>query len=207
MVLFSIDNVPVKVCFEALNCKTLRVAVLPVEESVKDVFSTIDLDEDLTWNEPGLEVRGSDGETTYYIDYAIDEKECGGFTVVVNGDDFSIKVLHDERHIQTLTVCKESGAVSFPTGKGHLFGLGHGYKNHIDRRGGIYDLQINGQVIGIMETFSATSPTPLVISTAPIPIAKMILVADIERIFLKLLSDRNEGSLMVMIKTRATNTK
>ncbi|MCL2397728.1 MAG: DUF5110 domain-containing protein [Defluviitaleaceae bacterium] len=152
----KIDGVPVKVCFEALTCKTFRVAILPVEESVKDVFSTLDLDEDRQWNEPPIATHGGEGEAAYKID---------GFTAIVNYKEFSIKIFKDNKHIQTLNICGKTGSVTFPLDKGRIFGLGHGYAKHFDRKGATYDLQVNGQVRGIMELYSATSPTPLVIST------------------------------------------
>lgn len=48
---------------------------------------------------------------------------------------------------------------------GPLFGLGHGFATRFDRRGHDYDLRTNGQIRGILENYSATSPTPYIIST------------------------------------------
>ena len=40
---FTIDGESVKLCVQEISCKTLRISVLPEKESVKEVFSTLDL--------------------------------------------------------------------------------------------------------------------------------------------------------------------
>jgi len=143
----------VKACMEQIGPKTLRIAVLPVEESVKDVFSTIDLDA-REWGEPAV---------------AVDRPYCGELTVgdftVKMAQDLHFEVLRDGKLIQKVSLCSETGYVHFPLGEGALFGLGHGFKKHANRRGARFDLRTNGQVRGIIRNYSATSPTPLVVST------------------------------------------
>ncbi len=147
---FSIGGVPVKACFEALSDKTLRISLLPAGESVKDVFATLDLAE-RSWNEPGQSL--TDACKLRAGNFEIDAKELR-FSVRWNG-----------KPVQTIAVDPDSGHVQFPLGAGRLFGLGHGYKQHLDRRGFRYDLRVNGQVPEIMENHSANSPSPYVIST------------------------------------------
>ena len=73
-------------------------------------------------------------------------------------------VYREGRLLQSLTFC-ETGEVTFPLGGGKLFGLGHGFKQQMDRRGGDYDLRTDGQIRGIQENYSAVSPTPYVINS------------------------------------------
>ena len=57
---YQINGQNIKLCFQTLSSKTLRMAVLPVGESVKDIFSTIDLD-DRVWEEPSTMLNGEEG--------------------------------------------------------------------------------------------------------------------------------------------------
>jgi len=180
MGVLKIAGVPVKVCLDAISKKTLRVAVLPRNESVKKTFSAIDLDE-REWGEPRLSVSeaGGDGKFVAKYDRHIveidsvsisndnDATEPDFFKVSVTDGNvsFAINITRGGRILQQLTVSKTTGAVKFPLGGGRLYGLGHGFARHFDRRGGVYDMQTNGQVRGIVENYSATSPAPLVIST------------------------------------------
>lgn len=146
----SIKGVAVKACIEQLTPRTLRIATLPVSESVKDVFSTLDLAE-REWGEPAQAVTGD----------AVVQAGC--FTVEIK--DMTYRVMREGKIIQTLSIDGQTGEVRFPLGGGHIFGLGHGYEHHPDRRGFCYDLRVNGQVMPIIQNYSATSPTPYVIST------------------------------------------
>ncbi len=152
---FSISDVKVKICFQPISGKTLRVAVLPVSESVKDVFSTLDLDS-REWPEPAIVTDGTDGNSRFAV---------GEYTITIAESPLTITAARRGKTVQTLTVCEKTGAIGFPLGKGPLFGLGHGYATPMNRRGAKFDLRVNGQVRGIFENYSATSPTPYVIST------------------------------------------
>lgn len=69
---FSISGVQVKVCLQLLSDKTLRVAVLPCGESVKEVFSTLDLRSG-DWPEPDIVTDGADGNTRFTVgDFTVD---------------------------------------------------------------------------------------------------------------------------------------
>ncbi|MCL2058169.1 MAG: DUF5110 domain-containing protein [Oscillospiraceae bacterium] len=162
--MFTIGNEPVKVCLGAISENTLRVSILPVGESVAEVFSAIDLDE-RDWDMPSISLTGAEGASPYMIGCTGDNPDSGFFEVDIDGNDFSINISKDGRHVSTLSICETTGAIYFPSGNGELYGLGHGFARHFNRKGEIYDLQTNGQVRGIVENYSATSPTPLVIST------------------------------------------
>ena len=159
-----IDGVPVKICCQAISAKCLRLAILPLAESVREVFTTIDLAE-RDWPEPTLAISEVSDQAEYPISYTDGSGVSHLFMLAIDPNDFTLKVCKDGILIQTLTICKETGAVAFPLGLGPLFGLGHGFTQHLDRRGASYDLQTNGLVRGIFESYAATSPTPLVIST------------------------------------------
>lgn len=148
--MFKIQNSPVKFCFNAISDKTLRISVLPVEESVTNVFSTIDLTDQYDWNDSPISTV-DDGS------YSI-----GRFSIAIR--DMCVEIFRDNLPIQKLNFDDE-GKILFPLGKSHIFGLGHGYKQHLDRRGENYDLRVNGQVLEIIQNGSATSPTPYVIGT------------------------------------------
>jgi len=157
-----IDGVAVKVCLEPISAKTLRVSVLPADMAVLDVFSTLDLD-DRAWREPAIVL--TELHAAAEIPYCDENgRQAGAYTAAL-GADFSVAIAKDGRPVQTLRLCPQTGAVSFPMGNGHIFGLGHGYDKHFDRKGARYDLKLDGQIDGIVENYSATSPTPLVIST------------------------------------------
>ena len=149
--MLSIQGIPVKLCLESIAPHILRASVLPVNESAKDVFATIDLTDRREWGEPALSVCG-DGMY-----------QAGEFTVEVK--DAAIAVYHREKPVQTLHIDPDGKGVSFPLGSSRIFGLGHGYKQHPDRRGASYDLRVNGQVPGIVGQYSATSPTGYVIGS------------------------------------------
>lgn len=152
---YKIMNEDVKVCIQAISPKVLRVSILPSGESVKSTFSTLDLAE-RPWEESSISLNGADGRQSV---------NANPFKAVINGAPFKIEVFRSNKRIQELSICTETGTVHFPLGKGAIFGLGHGYKKQMDRRGEDYDLRTNGQVRGILENHSAVSPTPYIIST------------------------------------------
>ena len=152
---YGIFGREVKLGISLISPKTLRLSILPKEESVRQVFSTLDLAE-RDWPEPSLYLDGSEGVQTAH---------AGEFAVTVEPSPFCIRVSRNGKPVQTLTVEEETGTVCFPLGEGALFGLGHGYTQQMNRRGGRYDLRMNGLIRGIMENYSATSPSPYVIST------------------------------------------
>ena len=151
---YNIAGQEVKLCFQTLSEKTLRMCVLPVGESVKDVFATFDLDA-REWEEPSTVLNGEEGVGTLQV---------GGYTVSVQASPLCVSFTRRGKLVQKLALSEEDGTVSFPTGKRALYGLGHGYHEHPDRRGGDYDLRKNGQLKGYHENYSAISPTPYVIS-------------------------------------------
>jgi alpha-glucosidase (family GH31 glycosyl hydrolase) len=153
--IFTIDGKAIKACFEKLSDKTLRLAILPVGEAVDHVFSTHDLAEG-EWGKSCIEISNFDLEEVIRI---------GCFEINFEIKPIRFKISRNGKLVQTISVCEKKGYISFPTGSCPLFGLGHGYKKHMDRRGEVYDLRINGQVRGIIENYSVTSPTPYVIST------------------------------------------
>lgn len=154
MSLFILDT-QVKVGLQLLSDKVLRVAVLPLGESVREVFSTLDL-RDGDWPEPDVVSDGSPGHTSLRL---------GGFSVAISAAPLTITVSRRGRVVQKLCFDQADGHIRFPLGDGRLFGLGHGYATPMNRRGHVFDLRVNGQVRGIFENYSATSPTPYVIST------------------------------------------
>ncbi len=149
--MLSIQGTPVKVCLEQIAPQILRLSILPQEERVHDVFASMDLTGRRTWSEPTLAAH-EDGTYT-----------AGDFSVTLQGP--SLSVACEGKAVQTLTVDPEGKGISFPLGKSRIFGLGHGYKQHPDRRGASYDLRVNGQVPGIIGQYSATSPTGYVIGS------------------------------------------
>jgi len=149
--MLSIQGIPVKLCLEQIAPRILRLSILPKEERVQDVFATMDLSDRRTWGEPALAAL-EDGAYT-----------AGDFSVTLQGSSLSIAC--EGKAVQTLTINSEGKGISFPLGKSRIFGLGHGYKQHPDRRGASYDLRVNGQVPGIIGQHSATSPTGYVIGS------------------------------------------
>lgn len=146
----KIRNTAVKLSAEAISSKTLRLCVLPENETAVSVFSTIDLAQ-RPWTEPGTVMAG-DG--TYQV---------GPFAVEVEGQRVTVSV--QGRRLQCLTIGQDDGKIVFPLGNSHIYGLGHGFDRHFDRRGKYYDLRTNGQVKPTVWDYSATSPSPYVIST------------------------------------------
>ena len=151
---FSLSGVQVKVCLQELSAKTLRVSVLPRGESVRDVFSTLDL-KDGCWPEPAIATDGADGNRSFAV---------GDYTVSITPDPLTVTAVRRGKVVQALSFDGKTGAVRFPLGAGRLFGLGHGYATPMNRRGHVFDLRVNGQVRGIFENYGATSPTPYVVS-------------------------------------------
>lgn len=151
----NIDGTVVKVCMESVSAKTLRVSLLPAAESVRDVFSAYDL-ADRDWGEASTATVGCEASPQF---------QFGEFGVKVSYSPIRLEITYRGKPLQVLDICEKTGTVSFPTGSGPLFGLGHGYKTRMERRGNNYDLRVNGQVRGIIDNYSATSPTPYVIST------------------------------------------
>ena len=156
---FTIDGESVKLCVQEISCKTLRISVLPEKESVKEVFSTLDL-ADKEWPEPSFAlvslgtIEGKEKETFHF----------GEFSISVKENPLEVCVSRSGKSLQNLRFCA-NGDVAFSLGKGKLFGLGHGFKKQMDRRGEDYDLRTDGQIRGIQENYSAVSPTPYVISS------------------------------------------
>ncbi len=144
-----IEKMHVKICPELIDENTLRIPILPVDENVADVFSAIDLAEGRAWGQSSLTIT-EDGE------YAL-----APFTVKVAGQ--AITVLRSGRVVQALTL--EDRGISFPLGSSRIYGLGHGYKLHPNRRGGVYDLRVDGQVPGIIQNHGATSAVGYVIGS------------------------------------------
>ena len=151
---YRIADKEVKLCFQALSNKTLRMSVLPAGESVRSIFSELDLDS-RNWTEPSTVLNG--GEEIHKV-------VVGEFTIEIGENPFTITFFRRGRQVQELTLSRESGDVAFPVGDRVLYGLGHGFHEHPDRRGGDYDLRMNGQLTGYQENYSAISPTPYVIS-------------------------------------------
>jgi len=122
MALF-LEKTPVKVCLSLISEQTLRCSVLPVGERVTDVFSALDLD-DRVWTEPDC-VLTQAGDAV-----------LGEFSVSVTEEPFAVSVFRNGETVQTVTFDADTGDASFPLGSGALFGLGHGYREQPDRRGG-----------------------------------------------------------------------
>lgn len=151
---YTILEKEVKVCFQALSDKTVRMSMLPVGESVKDIFSELDLDS-REWTEPSTVLNGSEG---------VEQISVGDFWITIGENPLKFTFFRRGKQVQELTVYGDSGDISFSIGKRELYGLGHGFHEHPDRRGGDYDLRTNGQIPGYQENYSAISPTPYVIS-------------------------------------------
>ncbi|MCL2060985.1 MAG: hypothetical protein FWH01_18310, partial [Oscillospiraceae bacterium] len=64
--MFTIGNEPVKVCLGAISENTLRVSILPVGESVAEVFSAIDLDK-RDWDMPSISLTEAGSASPYMI--------------------------------------------------------------------------------------------------------------------------------------------
>lgn len=151
---YTILGHKIKLCFQTLSDRTLRMAVLPEGESVKEVFSTLDLD-GRSWQEPAVCLTGGEG---------VGEIRVGEFDVGIRPQPFGVTFSRKGKRVQQLTISQETGEVLFPVGKRALYGLGHGFREQPDRRGNVYDLRMNGQLRGYQENYSAISPTPYVIS-------------------------------------------
>ncbi len=152
-----IGDIRVKVCLEEISESILRVSVLPANESVSSVFSRFDL-ADRPWGESSV---ASDGHGAS----ASASASTRSFSAKIAAEPLSIEVSAGGKRLQTLEIDGQNGDVRFSLGSGPLFGLGHGYRKHFDRKGEYYDLKTNGQVPGIIENYSATSPSPYVAST------------------------------------------
>jgi len=149
---YSINGRQVKLTFAAVGENVLRFSVLPGGMAVRNTFTTIDLAE-REWPEPDI-VFNNCPESLQF--------EAGPFTVKLNG--FKIEVFKGKKKIQKLSVSPKTGNVNFtlkPDEK--LYGLGQGYRSHVNRRGTNYDLSLNGQIRGYMENYSAVSPVGYVI--------------------------------------------
>ena len=157
---FRISGEKVKICLQEISDKTLRLSLLPAGKSVREVFSTLDL-ADREWPEPSLSLGSLKNVKNDGVSKAL---RIGNFTVKLEGTPLQAAVYREGRFLQSLTFC-ETGEVTFPLGGGKLFGLGHGFKQQMDRRGGDYDLRTDGQIRGIQENYSAVSPTPYVINS------------------------------------------
>ena len=118
----------------------MRISVLPSGKTVQNVFTTIDLAE-REWPEPDI-VHSKNPEQGQF--------DAGAFRVKLK--DLEIEIFKGEKRIQKLSVCSKTGFVTFALAQGEkLYGLGQGYKSHVDRRGARYDLSLNGQILGYLE--------------------------------------------------------
>lgn len=146
----QIQGTNIKLCLQYISARVLRLSLLPQGESFSKVFSCIDLADDLAGRTEELTIT-QDG--MYTLDH---------FSLTLAGPDITIR--RNGQLVQQLHAGENGEGISFPLGNSHLFGLGHGYQQHPNRRGGSYDLRVNGQVLSIVQNFSATSPTGYVIS-------------------------------------------
>jgi alpha-glucosidase/alpha-D-xyloside xylohydrolase len=149
---YTIGGKSVKLCFNTVGENVLRMSVLPSGQAVQRVFTTLDL-ADKEWGEPDIVFTG--GPEPRHV-------EAGFFTVKMKG--MEIEVFKGQKKIQKLSVCQKTGNVKFDLRQGEkIYGLGQGYRSHLDRRGTRYDLSLHGQLAGYIENFSALSPVAYII--------------------------------------------
>ena len=149
---FVISGREVKLAFSPAGENVLRFSVLPCGMAVRTVFTTIDLAE-RNWPEPDI-VFDKCQEPLQF--------KAGAFTVKLKGMDLEIH--KGQKNIQKLSICPKTGNVTFALGQDEkLYGLGQGYKSHLNRKGTRYDLALSGQIRGYVENFSTLSPTGYVI--------------------------------------------
>jgi alpha-glucosidase/alpha-D-xyloside xylohydrolase len=149
---YYIDGTKVKLCFDVVSEKTLRICTLPQEFSVQKTFSNIDL-ADRLFPEPTITVIGPDVDQKIII---------GSFSIYL--DEFEIEIFRNQRRIQHLSICPENGIIRFGIkNQEALFGLGQGYESSFNRRGGVYDLSFIGKQSGFLKNHCSYAPSPFVI--------------------------------------------
>ena len=147
-----IDQTRIKFCFQDVSDQTLRISMLPENQSVSHVFSSMDLADRFRGQEQeGQSITAPGVFKTEHFQINLDEQ-------------LTLTVSRGGKNIQRLCVDAQTGSVGFSLGNGPIWGLGQGFKTQYDRRGEYYDLRTHGQVRGIIENHSTTSPVPYLVS-------------------------------------------
>jgi alpha-glucosidase/alpha-D-xyloside xylohydrolase len=149
---YHINGIKVKLCFDVVSEKTLRICILPREDSVQNVFSNLDL-ANRSFPEPSF----------VFAAPSIDrEITIGSFSIHLK--EFEIEIFRNQRKLQRLSICHENGTIQFDLkDRESLFGIGQGYENSFDRRGAFYDLSLVGKRPGFLRNHCGYSPSPFLI--------------------------------------------
>ena len=136
-----------------VSARTVRVTIVPVQNgAVGSVPSNGSLVQ-TPWAAPVFKKRALASPVTV---------KAGDLTVDVAPKPFALAVRHSSgAHVERLHVDAESGAVSFTTGDGPLFGLGEGGPQ-FDRRGSV-DAMRSGQGGYRLHTHGGRVPIPWII--------------------------------------------
>jgi alpha-glucosidase/alpha-D-xyloside xylohydrolase len=147
---------PVEITLTAVTRNTVRVTVQPIENGVSiPVMATGALIEK-DWPQPAARIRTLAAPRTV---------KCGDLMVKLSGNPLTIRVeAGDGRLIQELRLDALTGAVTFPMGEGHIFGLGQGGPQ-FDRKGQL-DKMGSGQGGYKLATHGAKVPVQLAIGTS-----------------------------------------
>jgi alpha-glucosidase/alpha-D-xyloside xylohydrolase len=140
----------------AVSAHTVRLTVLPVHNGESGEIPSDGALVRESWGAPIARLRGQE------LGQAI---QSGNLRVRASLDPLSFTIsTADGVEIQTLSVDRATGVVSFATGKSPLLGLGEGGPQ-FDRRGSV-DTMISGQGGYHLETHGGRVPIPWIIGTS-----------------------------------------
>src|SRR5579863_2652740 len=145
-----------EVQISTVSPQTVRLTVLPIKNGKAARVSFYGSLVRETWGAPIARLRSAGPDQTI---------PSGNLRIRVSYDPLSFAIsTGDGVEIQTLSVDRASGIISFSTGESPLLGLGEGGPQ-FDRRGSV-DAMKNGQGGYKLETHGARLPIPWIISTS-----------------------------------------
>ena len=147
------DPADQRVALTAVTDTILRVSV-SADVAVAGRFDGPDL-APRTWHPPAAVLEATEAQ----------EVRAGEFVVAISGDPTRLRVSRHGRAVQRLAL--DGDRLRFDVGPSRLYGLGQGFPPPMNRRGGIYDMALNGQIKGILEHGSTTSAVPYLIGANP----------------------------------------
>jgi alpha-glucosidase/alpha-D-xyloside xylohydrolase len=150
----TIKGVEVKIALTPVTGTILRVSIQPASEGAAPAERL---------DGPDLQPRDWQQPTAVLTETDNDGVQVGECTVSTAGDPTVLTVARRGRVIQRLAF--DGDVTRFDLGDSRLYGLGQGFHSPMNRRGGIYDMAVNGQVSGIIDNGSVTTAIPYLIGS------------------------------------------
>ena len=152
----TLGGQPVEITLTPVSRNTVRISVQPLVNGVPTPIPVTGALVEKGWGQPVARVRALAAAKTM---------KCGDLTVKLSNAPLAIHVEDKAgRMIQNLQIDASTGAVTFPMGDGHVFGLGQGGPQ-FDRKGQL-DKMGSGQGGYKLATNGAKVPVQLAIGTS-----------------------------------------